>query len=69
MTNTQLLLKAIDDSGLKREAIASKLNISRVALQKKIINETEFKASEVSKLTKILELTTEKRDLIFLSDE
>ena len=69
MTNTRLLLKAIDDSGLKREAIASKLNISRVALQKKIINETEFKASEVSKLTKILELTTEKRDLIFLSDE
>lgn len=67
MTDVKLLTNAINRSGLKKEAIASKLGITRAALQKKAVGENEFKASEVVKLTEILGLTTEERDLIFLN--
>lgn len=68
MTDTKLLMKAIERSGLKREAIANKLGITRAALQKKTSGENEFKASEVVKLTGILQLSTKERDLIFLTE-
>lgn len=68
MTDTKLLNDAIDKSGLKRDWIAKRLNITRASLFSKINNESEFKASEVSKLSKILCLTNNQRDQIFLSD-
>lgn len=67
MTNTKLLQRAIEVSGYKRDWLAKKLNISRAALLKKINNESEFKASEVSKLSQLLSLTAPQRDNIFLS--
>ena len=67
MTNTKLLLEAIEASGYKREWLAKKINITRAALLKKINNESEFKASEVSKLSQVLSLTTQERDNIFLT--
>lgn len=67
MIDTKLLNDAIEKSGLKKEWIAKQLNITRVALFEKINNKREFKASEVAKISKILSLTNQKRDIIFLS--
>ena len=67
MTNTKLLLEAIKRSGLKKEWISRQLNITATALHMKMTNKTEFKASEIIKLTKVLFLTKKQRDDIFLS--
>ncbi len=67
MIDTKLLNDAIDKSGLKKEWIANQLGITRAALFEKINNKREFKASEVAKISKILSLTNQKRDIIFLT--
>ena len=56
---------AIYESGLKLEAIANKMGINRVSLWNKIQGRTEFKASEITSLAKILNLSAEQRDDIF----
>ncbi len=68
MTNTFLLKQAIEDSGIKNYIIAEKLGISRAALALKVSGENEFKASEVAQMTRILGLTNDERDKIFLND-
>ena len=67
MINTILLEKLIKESGYKKGYIAEKLGISRYGLAKKITNKTEFKTSEVDKLSRILKVTTEEREKIFFS--
>ena len=57
--------KVIYESGLKLEAIARKMEINRVSLWNKIQGRTEFKASEITSLAKILNLSAEQRDDIF----
>lgn len=66
MTDTDKLNDAILESGIKIVAIAGKLGISRKGFYKKLNNETEFKASEIAAMQKILGLTNRKRDEIFL---
>lgn len=66
MTDSTLLNEEIVDSGITITAIARKLGITREGLYKKINNETEFKASEILSMQKILNLTNKKRDSIFL---
>ena len=56
---------AIYESGLKLEAVANKMGINRVSLWNKIQGRTEFKASEITSLAKILNLSAEQRDDIF----
>ena len=56
MTNTELLLELIDGSGYKRKYIADKLGITTYSLQKKINNETEFKATEINILCDVLKI-------------
>lgn len=56
MTDSLKLKAAIIASGFSRKAIADELGISLYSLQKKINNVTEFKASEISKLSKILNI-------------
>ncbi len=68
MTNSKLLNDAIEQSGLKRDWIAKQLGITRASLFSKIKNECEFKASEVSKLSRILSLDDKTRDYIFLTE-
>lgn len=65
MTDSTLLNEEIADSGITITAIARKLGITREGLYKKINNETEFKASEILSMQKILNLTNKKRDSIF----
>jgi hypothetical protein len=66
MTDTLLLEKIIKDSGLKKGYIADQLGITRYGLAKKISNESEFKTSEVEKLSRILGINNLKdRQKIF----
>lgn len=66
MTNTKLLNEEIENSGLKKGFIASKLGLTRYGLQKKIENENQFKAGEINVLCAILKITSlEKKESIF----
>ena len=67
MTDTMLLAKAIDDSGLKKGYLAEKLGISRQSLTSLLNGRTEFKASQIDTLTTLLQLTAERRDAIFFA--
>ena len=67
MTDTEALKDLVKKSGLKYSHIASQLGITRFALQKKIENKTEFKASEIVALAEILKMTAGERNNIFLS--
>ena len=66
MHDVAKLKSAIDESGMKLTAIASKMGITRYALYLKVNGVTEFKISEVLKLAEILHLTDKQRDTIFL---
>lgn len=66
MTNSLELELQIKRVGITKKEIAKSLGISEQALFNKIKGETEFKASEIYKLTDILRLSAESRDLIFL---
>lgn len=65
VTNTALLKKIINESGLKYDYIAEKIGISRQSLWMKINDNSEFKASEIQKLCSVLNIQRDKRDSIF----
>ena len=69
MTNTEVLSEEITNSGITITAIAKKLGITREGFYKKLNNETEFKASEISAMQRILNLSNKKRDDIFFAKE
>lgn len=68
MTNTKLLKDKIDESGVKLKFIAEKLDLTYSGLRKKINNSTEFKASEIAELSKILELNKNEVMSIFFGN-
>ena len=65
MTDTVKLLEAIQNKGLKRGYIAEKLGIDRSTLWKKVTNQSEFLASEITALSELLGLSKSDRDKIF----
>lgn len=65
MTNTLELEIAIKRAGITKRNLAKMLGLSEMGLYKKINNITEFKASEIAKLTEILDL--QNKDEIFFS--
>lgn len=67
MTDTYRLKLEIHNAGLKYYKIAEKLGLTRYSLKKKIENDSEFKASEIVVLTKLLDLAKEDRDKIFFA--
>ena len=67
MTDTELLLSCIKNCGSTITSLAKQLNLSRQGLWKKIYNKSEFKQSEIQKVTTILELDAEKERQIFFS--
>lgn len=68
ITNVERLREVIDESGMSIVAISDKLGITREGFYKKMNGETEFKASEITALTRILRLSKSDRDKIFLSN-
>ena len=67
MTDSIALRNAVDKSGLKYNKIAGEMGISPYSLQKKIDNLTEFKASEIVKLSMLLSLSDAERSSIFFA--
>lgn len=65
MTDSKMLRKAVEKSGLKYNHIAGQLDLSRAGLLLKIDGKNEFKASEISKLCEVLGITNEQRERIF----
>ncbi len=68
MTDTELLKKKIDESGLKINFIAEQLGLSRSGMYNKINAESEFTQTEIIRLCEILKIKSRtERDLIFFS--
>ena len=62
------LCKRIDESGLKKYYIASKVGLTTYGLQKKINNQTQFKANEIEELCIMLKIKTlEEKEKIFFA--
>lgn len=68
MTNTALLEQYIKASGYKKSYIAMQLGITPYALAMKINNESEFKASEMTTIGKLLNIDAATRDAIFFNE-
>ena len=69
MTDSLELDYAIKKAGLNRQKVAGLLDVSQMAFFNKIHNRTEFKASEIVALKKLLNLSNEQRDRIFFAKE
>ena len=69
MTDSQELRTKIRDSGLRLDYLCEKLGITYATLRRKIANENEFMASEISTLTYLLHLSDDERDKIFFALE
>lgn len=67
LTDTKALRDRILLSGLKYKAIAEQIGITPYTLQLKIENDTEFKVSEVDKLSSLLDLSLQEKDQIFFA--
>lgn len=68
MTDTVLLTSKIDESGFTYSEIAQELGITRQGLWKKIHNHSEFKQSEIEKITRLLKLDMEVNSKIFFKN-
>lgn len=69
MTNTELLREIIDRSGYKLRYIAQCIGITYQGLLKKINNESEFKASEISSLHHLLQMSEQEREAVFFAED
>lgn len=69
MVNSEKLKAVITERGVKRTAIAKKLNISLHALANKINNLSEFKVSEMLVMEDMLRLSTEDSRAIFFQPQ
>lgn len=67
MVDTKKISKKIDESGLKKYYIASQIGLTTYGLQKKINNQTQFKANEIEELCIVLQIKTleEKEEIFF----
>ena len=67
MTNTTLLMEYIEKSGYKMSFIAKQLGITAYCFSLKVNNKSEFKASEITILCKLLKISARDRDAIFFA--
>lgn len=67
MTNTSLLMQYIEKSGYKMSFIAKQLGITAYGFSLKLNNKSEFKASEISILCKLLKISAKDREAIFFA--
>lgn len=65
MINTDMLKEKISSSGYRFNWIAKNLGLSPFGLRKKVQGVTEFKVSEIAKITDILNLSYDEREEIF----
>jgi hypothetical protein len=70
LTDTNLLNDSIKRSGLKRTWIAEQLGLSYFGFQKKVNNESQFKANEIKQLCILLRIESlvEREHIFFASN-
>ena len=69
MTNTELLEKAIQDSGLKKAYLAEKIGLTPAGFRNCVVNKAEFKASQINILCDALGIEDlELKEVIFFND-
>ena len=68
MTNTEAFIESANAIGIKFKVLAKRVGLTPNGLRKKVYNQSEFKASEIQKCSEILNLSSEERDFIFLSE-
>ena len=69
MTDSKALKERIKKSGMKVRYVAVQIGITPAGFNKKLSNKTEFKASEIMALTRVLNLTSDERDAIFFAPD
>lgn len=67
MTDIELLLSKIKESGMTMVAISEKSGIDRATIYNRMKGKGEFTASEIVSLSNVLRLSKSERDKIFLS--
>lgn len=67
LADVEALKKVVDNSGMTKTAIARKTGILRPTLYSKLSGASEFTVSEAVAIAKVLHLTEEERNKIFLS--
>ena len=69
MTNTELLEKAIQHSGLKKAFLAEKIGLTPAGFRNCVTNKAEFKASQINILCELLSIDSlERKEAIFFTD-
>ncbi len=63
------LKNVIESKGISMTFIAKKIGISRESLYNKVQGKTEFKASEIVKISSLLSLTNKEREMIFFTTD
>ena len=69
MTNTAKLKGAITAAGFTQDDVAKRLNISATAFNNKVTGKSEFKASEIIALKRLLNLTWDEVEEIFFAEK
>lgn len=69
MVDSEKLKEKVRESGYKLLHVAAACGLTYAGFLKKITNETEFKASEIMALKKVLRLTNAERDAIFFAPD
>lgn len=67
MTNSALLRAALDSNHISICELAKALGVARYTIYKKISNRTEFKASEIQKMSDMLQLNEADKTAIFFA--
>lgn len=67
MTNTALLEQYIEKSGYKKSFIAQQIGRTTYGFALKLNNKTEFTASEITILCKLLKISAKDREAIFFA--
>lgn len=69
MTNTDLLIKKMDESGYKRQFIAEKCGLTYQGFMNKVNNKSDFTAPEIKILRILLKLSPKDVEEIFFIDD
>ena len=67
MTNTSLLEQYLEKSGYKKAYIAHQIGLTAYGFARKVNNESEFKASEMVILCKLLKINAKDKEAIFFA--
>ena len=69
MTNTCLLRNKIESSGYKMQFVAQKIGLTYQGFLNKLNNKSEFRANEIQRLYRLLDLTEQERVNIFFAED